>query len=917
MTKSKPVTLRNRIFSFVSAAIIALNSIPIMNLTTANAANSATNSDSVFFPVVSSNNESAKLYHDDSLVDNGDGTFTFTSNITSAYSYSDTSESRLRSKDGEYKLDKAGKYLIEVWGGDGGDGGRGFLTGRSGIGGHGGFVYGILEVSAENELLGKKLVYEIGSKGESETFDVSGGGTGGDGGGAGDITFVSVGAGGGYSAVYLVDADDNRMTTEDKNTASTAEDHKLRDTTNNVLMIAGGGGGGAAGANGFHLTALILKMHGDGGDGGSFDSAISAEPSIGNFTTGTYFAGENGTSSGGKTSYVGQGGTDRPEGLAKTTIGYMTASTYANDWQMTYHPELGRGVGGAGNLHGGGGGAGFAGGGGGIQNVILDANNVGGGGGASSYIMAENGYFKQKNGDVDQNIIDNYLVPKDVKRENGGGAVYITYLEDDASYYNYLGNVTISGEVSQYFDIDKSKSSCKNLKYDAQYNEVVQSVSIDQYDTDNLNKIRIIGSIAPEPNGLKKGQAHDTLTLTLRLKPKAAFAGGNNVPIFAEDDNMAFTCKETEENTPRKTCTFLNTNGEQSEKDVSHVNVPYQLNFTTNSFTKKPTDTYNKNALYNAINYSSIDPDPMHEFINGIEYKAYKVSGETETELTTDTDEPNQVGTQQKYNVKATLTPKGNIIAKVGKQDINDNNNNVIIKTAVVKCIDEGTLHIDGFDVIPKKSLSYDAENETYDFGLDLNIKRKDATIFSDNIYYIKAKSQESTNTTSNNTASTNFSHTTGSYPIPADGWYYLQAWGGNGGKGGDYSSLGGSPGNGGTGGYTSGYVYLIKGQTLSYQIGSYGDVGSNGDRNTDAEGGYGGAYTSISLNDTDTCIMIAGGGAGGNAAGWSGLYLTNGKVGNSAGSSTNRGASIVTVALPSCTGRAASGGRIASASVA
>lgn len=179
MTRSRSAAMRNRIYSFVSAAIIALNSIPFVNLTTANAANSATNRDSVFFPdVEGGSNESAKLYHDDSLVDNGDGTFTFTSKITSAYSYSDYSESRLNSKDGEYILDKEGKYLIEVWGGDGGDGSRSLLTGRNGVGGKGGFIYGILEVS-QADVNKKKLVYEIGSKGESSTFQVDGGGGGG------------------------------------------------------------------------------------------------------------------------------------------------------------------------------------------------------------------------------------------------------------------------------------------------------------------------------------------------------------------------------------------------------------------------------------------------------------------------------------------------------------------------------------------------------------------------------------------------------------------------------------------------------------------------------------------------------------------------------------------------------------------
>ena len=130
MKKNKPIDLRNRFFSFLSAMIIGLNSIPIMSFVTAEAASSASSSGSVNFPQPDgvTTAESAKLKHNDSLVDNGDGTFTFTSKITSYYSYSDYSESRMKFKDGYYKLDKPGKYLIELWGGDGGDGGSSYVS---------------------------------------------------------------------------------------------------------------------------------------------------------------------------------------------------------------------------------------------------------------------------------------------------------------------------------------------------------------------------------------------------------------------------------------------------------------------------------------------------------------------------------------------------------------------------------------------------------------------------------------------------------------------------------------------------------------------------------------------------------------------------------------------------------------------
>ena len=834
-----------RIWAFVLSSLLCIEQVAFSPHLTSKADNSAKSSESELFPADSV--DAAQLIHDDRLVDNNDGTFTFTSKISSEYSYSDTSTSRLKSKDDYYTFKKPGKYLIELWGGDGGDGGRAFLSGRNGVGGQGGFVYGVLTVAAD-EVEGapneKKLFYEIGSKGESKTFDVSGGGTGGDGGGAGDITFISVGAGGGYSAVYLVDADDTTFTTQDKNDPSVDGETKSRDSTDKVLMIAGGGGGGAAGANGFHLTALILKMHGDGGDGGTKSSSISATPSIGNFTSGTYYAGEDGTSSSSKTSYVGKGGTDKPQGLAKTTIGLMTASTYANDWQMTYHPELNRGVGGAGNLHGGGGGAGFAGGGGGIQNVFLDANSVGGGGGGSSYVKEATSNFEP----FDTNIPEDYFVPQDVERENGGGAVVITYLENN-DYYDYLSSVTISGKVSQYFDIQSATYS--------QSGRTPYTIS-----PTSENVISFSGSIAPQSSGLNIGHPKETLTLTLRLKPKPDFIGGNDVPIFdVNSDNMAFTCSSNEASP--KTCTLINVT-DSTEKDISHVNVPYSLNFTVNSLIKGIGEEYDSNDLIN----KRIDPDNsdhMQDFISDITYSVYEANETTEFSSYTVLD--SDAGTTRTYNVRAELTPNSNSPAKVGRQDINSNN--VISRNTIVKFVEEAPLNVDGFSVTAKKNLSYDVNDDTYALDLDLNITHNDYSSIIHDTHYLLAMTQGTALKNTYKSASATYN-----INVTSDGWYYIQAWGGNGGKG--YSSSGGA---GGTGGYISGFVFARKGQRIYQHIGNYGSSGNDNYKN-----GKGGKYTAIYLlestddatdtnilNDSDKILMIAGGGAGGNSSGTAG----------------------------------------------
>ena len=381
MTITRKRVLCKRISSVTMTALIVLEQLTYLPQITASAEKSAESKADIDFPAVYAEDEvSAILTHNDQLIDNGDGTYTFTSELTSKYSYHDQSKGRLRSQDGSYTLDKAGTYLIELWGGDGGDGSSFFpLSFKAGAGGKGGFVYGLLEVSEEQAAEKNKLYYEIGSKGLSETRSVTGGGTGGIGGGAGDIAVFSVGAGGGYSAVYLLDKDENINDT-------------VRNDPTKVLMIAGGGGGGGAGAA-LHTLPGLFGGEGkaNGGDGGSFDSDIIDTPNIGDFISsnsavGKYYAGEDGATSGTKGAYVGKGGTDIPGEIVSSFIGFLEASSYPNDWQKTYHSELARGVGGASNFRGGGGGAGFAGGSGGMQNEPLDARNVGGGGGGSSYI---------------------------------------------------------------------------------------------------------------------------------------------------------------------------------------------------------------------------------------------------------------------------------------------------------------------------------------------------------------------------------------------------------------------------------------------------------------------------------------------------------------------------------------------------
>lgn len=836
------------------------------------AADSAKNMGKVLFPTSSDsdNDRSAQLIHDDNLVDNGDGTFTFTSKVSAEYSYSDTSKSRLQTADGYFELTKTGTYLIELWGGDGGDGGRALLSGRNGLGGKGGFVYGTLEVTETNGLKNKRLYYEIGSKGESKTYDMTGGGNAGEGGGAGEIALVSVGAGGGYSAVYLLDQDETIG--NDPTEASYPIDPSItkRDDNKKVLMIAGGGGGGAAGANGFHLTALILKMHGDGGRGGSKESAIQATPDIEGFTSGMYYAGANGTSSGGKTSYVGQGGTDRPEGLARTTIGFMTASTYANDWQRTYHPELRRGVGGAGNLHGGGGGAGFAGGGGGIQNVIVDANNVGGGGGGSSYTAASydplsgigiEGFTAFPLG-IESNP---YFIDESGNDENAdtGGAIVIRYLEQP-NYYDYLNKVTISGEISEYFDIESA--TCVNNVNGTNITLTTEATAAGYQFTRSGRTITMTGSLAPETDGITKGQAKDTLTLTLRLKPVDGFMGGNDVPIFATASGDAagtagvFHCGSLVDGQTGKTCKYsysANDNNADNIKtfSVSHVNVPFKYEVPITKIDKNAGEPYTTNDLIDSTKQAANTTAYNTAINTGFASAAPSAS-------VTDFAAKYSVAKGiHKFTVQLTITPASGGTNAVGKV-----NSGVITGKSVANVMDADALHIDGFDVKPTKKLTHDGTNYNLDVELDVSLQDNYAE-------KIEAYPPVTTSTLDITRPNGTATYTT-TVTLPA-GIYYIEAWGGDGGNGGNKnagSGLGadtktGKGGYGGKGGFINGYIKVNENETktLSISLGAKGPNGTNAGDIDNVTNGQGGHETSVTIVGESSPALIAGGGGGGS----------------------------------------------------
>ncbi len=797
------------------AAMIVIEQLAYIDPMIAYSARSASSNGSSDFPAVTSSGVSASLEHKDQLVDNGDGTYTFTSDITSAYSYHDESGDRLRFQSDTYEFDKPGKYLIELWGGDGGDGSSLFpLSFKAGSGGKGGFVYGVLTVTPEDVAAKKKLYYEIGSKGLSQTRSIAGGGTGGIGGGAGDIAVFSVGAGGGYSAVYML------------NENETFDPETTPNDPEKVLMIAGGGGGGGAGAA-LHTLPGIFGGDGraNGGEGGTFSSSLSDTPNIDAFTSGTYYAGENGKTSGTKAAYVGQGGTDRPGELVKSFIGFLEASSYPNDWQKSYHPDADRGIGGASNFRGGGGGAGFAGGSGGMQNEPLDARNVGGGGGGSSYVGVYSNFTKNSKGSDDLFVERDGNTNADV-----GGAVVIRYLPDSNSDYAYLDNITVSGGVSEYFDI--VSMNCKNNKY---YSSSGKMQLTNAASTKTGNNFTVSGSVAPVPDGLNKGQAQDILTVSITVRPKKGFFGGLNVPIFTGDFGV-----QDSGNTKSSTVPYAD--------NVTHVNVPYNISITAKNTTKQTGDTVLKGDLFEQeIAYEA--DDPMQDFISGITYRINNITSNSFNYTITAADVANG---RKGFAVQAELTPKGTA-AEVGEAG-----NPTVTKSVYVRCISDSTQLFGSYEINPKKTLTYNSETDTY----DLTVNTEYVTPLNANqsliIYDPIAKAVKDENNyppNSNGVTVMTFSA----------GYYFIELYGGDGGNSDNHF--------GGSGGYVSRYFYFPS-TTVLYFIVGRAPYSSEKGKFTSLSPGY--TQVDQTKEPTDT-IMAAGGGGGatsssdGHSAGFAG----------------------------------------------
>lgn len=735
------------------------------------------------------------------------------------------------STNGYYAVPADGWYLVELYGGSGADGES--QTWDGGDGGTGGRVYGKIYLEA-----GNTLIYTIGSNGVRTSVSNTGGGANGSGGDKGDTGACEVGGGGGYSALYLLEETVSRsyVTSEER--------------LNKYILIAGGGGGGGAG-NGFPYEPTNFPNGGAGGNVAT--SAGGTLTANDNPVAGTYFAGANGLSSGGGTANAGRGGTYVP-GTQLSTAFNEYETGVANDWPGLANPETTPGAGGNGNLRGGCGGAGFCGGGGGIMEALLIAANVGGGGGGSSFIADTVDY---------RNLTASDRTYLQSNHSATGGSCHITYLGSEGTPNTApFENVTITGNVSKYFDVISAVGEYSNQS--AVYGRDVATSQSASYTTFTAAAVDI------SPNA-GTGLAGNVFRLQLMLQAKEGFAGGNNVPILYEGNTVQLTPSG-------KTALAW-----EADTATDYANVPLQFDMTTKSYTSSDTTkSYPVTSLY-VDAYSDVRNNLsahwQYDFISSL--TGYTVQKEGTSTNLSGSVTPTAT---TKYNVQYTVTPKSGAVAEVGQQVGQE----VIKGAAVISIVSANQAAFDTVTVTGSKILNYDGTYHKY----GMNIREQSATMTMP----------------AGVTLSTG--GTTGSYVIEKTGWYYIQAWGGNGQGSGSATvyryngnvRVQGSNASGGTGGYLSGYLYLTAGEIVFYNLGTTSSTthtANASDQFTAATGeeayasttgGTGGGFTKIYLND-GTVLMIAGGGGGAGGAGAAATTGTktataNARAGYGAGSS-------------------------------
>lgn len=804
----------------------------------------------------------------------GNRTYEVKISLASSMSVNDYAVNRDSAQNGYFYVEKSGWYLLELWGGAGADGqdnialSLGLIPGLypGGDGAVGGYVYAKAWLEA-----GQILIWSIGTHGaQSVTFDDDTGGENGDGGTHGGSGSHTVGGGGGYSVFYLLNKED----LFDPSWVTETSVY-LPETTrlSRYLLIAGGGGGGGAGCSSILINGSVVNAP-HGGRGGRINDNYYISLLDDAYTVKGYvFSGADGYSSGTSTKYVGKGGTNVPGEDPSTWLGVTNSASAPNDWSGIANPVLDPGAGGSGNYRGGGGGAGYAGGSGGIMTSAFSAANVGGGGGGSSFIASmANGnplYFKTADIPEEERA---YLrgFSQNPAGSEAGGAAHITYLGDENQSVDpgTLSNITLTAQISKYFDIVNKHSDSGNE------NLSISAADANGYVTVTAKKL----SIAPR-TAVSNGQ---TAVLTLRLRAKDDFLGGNNVEMVrATDDGvkMDFTNPST-----GQPYTFRSI--AENNKTHNYVNVPLSTKMVTYSYTNSNPEqiSYAVDSLYED-SYASVrelinttSAGWQYDFIKSI--GNYKVTDPNGNDITAQERVQPQVTT--KYTVSYPITVKTAAwdTTTVGPAIAVDG---VVTGTSVISIVMPDTGVLNSLKLAATKALSFD-----------------------DGAYKLAVAVQQTSNSVLMPLTAETILYTNGSiqtWIAPANGWYYVQAWGGNGGNSGDCEiaqkvagTTIGTGASGGRGGYNGGLIYLERDQAIEYLVGAVGSDGgdkyyklkdSNDYELFGGNPGGGGSHTYVKFGTQYLIIAGGGAGAGGSAAATSGNLLRSKSANGTAGSSS------------------------------
>lgn len=764
----------------------------------------------------------AHLNYDSKITENEDGSYTLLIDMYSSYAVNIGNINILSSEDGYYEVDREGKYLIELWGGDGAT--------ASGKGGAGGYVYGVMDLKE-----GDTLYYTLGGGGQTTSTEGKGGGANG-GGNYGERGSTTVGGGGGYSAIFLFDSAEfksNYLDDENHMTGSLGED----DRVSKYIMIAGGGGGGGS-------YGMDSNGTSDGGAGG-YVGSTSGVLGEGYDVPGTFFSGQDGLSTGNSTDYTGKGGSNLPGKVVSTIFGWGESDS-PNDWRGTYNRSLVGGAGGSGNYRGGAGGGGFCGGSGGVMSNVILANNVGGGGGGSSFISDSLTYELTS----DQ---ESLLIGKN--NNANSGEVHIVYLDEIDD--EYLGDLNISFARTPFFTVSDLSAVNRVFRDDGSFTDVEYTIKTSEnpegkisyspvdYDKTNIQALKFdIPGVSLMPTG--DGQERDHFTMSLTLTPKEDFAGGNNVPLFVDD---MISCTPVDTNYDAGNILF--------KDECGYVNVPLNFDVAAVSHTPQgldPEDVVHKVSSLYVDKYADVrsnpDADWRFYFIESI--GTHVVKQQNGDIVTTENVSPDET---TRYVIELTVVakmPAGTIYAKLG----------TTVRQQTFKEISVITVAGSGMDVLNdnvlvyNKSLSYDEATDSYRLSLlvdsDSSGSVSDYTklpTFSDIAYGSEDSSigRESTLT------------------IPITGTYIVTLKGGDGGKGGSSSIIANNGGAGGVGGSISATFYLEAGTALKFY------AGANALDATTARGGAGGGecsyvavLNSVATGEIDYYLMIASGGGGG-----------------------------------------------------